>query len=63
MWPLSLIPARYAAYHLRPYAKKLGAFVHFFTYICISVKGDETMRRRHREYERIGQGKTYYTGV
>lgn len=29
-WPFSLIPMRYAAYHLRPYAKKLGAFIHFF---------------------------------
>lgn len=24
------IPVRHAAYHLRPYAKKLGAFIHFF---------------------------------
>lgn len=31
--PLLPIPMRHAAYHLRSYAKKLGAFIHFF--VCM----------------------------
>jgi len=35
-------PMRYAAYHLRSYAKKLGAFIHFFMYMHFGKEKETT---------------------
>lgn len=43
-------PARHAAYHLRPYAKELGAFFHIV--MCACILGGEK-KRITRENERV----------
>lgn len=44
------IPMRYAAYHLRPYAKKLGAFIHFFMCMHFGKERDnEKLKKREKK--------------
>lgn len=55
-------PMRYAAYHLRPYAKKLGAFIHFF--MCMHFgkeKDNEKLKNKQKKKKKTRRrsGKKY----
>jgi len=54
-------PMRYAAYHLRPYAKKLGAFIHFFMYMHFGKEKDnEKLKKKKIPKTRMSGGKKIY---